>query len=178
VFRAARYQELIAVDSSILGRLASRAGRHDDAVRRLTEALTVAEESGSTLLAVGVIGFLAEDLVRQGDPEAALELVARADERAGSIGGPGVYEPLLERVRGCAHLLRNDPGGAREALDRSLSSARGAGSEFEVLLTLHARRSLRERSDGPSAIEDAEASSIADRLGVVAYSPLLPDDGG
>ena len=179
VFRAARYQELIAVDSSILGRLASRAGRHDDALRRLTEALAVAEESGSQLLAVGVTGFLAEDLARQGDAEAAEEQVARADQRAGPIGGPGVYEPLLERVRGCACLLRRDVAGANEAFDRSLSAARTAGSEFEVLLTLDARRMLRQRcGEESSAIEDAEASSIADRLGVVSISRLLPGDRG
>ena len=179
VFRAARYRELIAVDCSILGRLASRAGRHDDAARRLTEALTVADESGGQLLAVGVAGFLAEDLVRQGDAEASEEQVARADERAGPIGGPGVYQPLLERVRGCASLLRNDPSGAEAPFDRSLSSARATGSEFEVLLTLHARRTLRQRcGEKPSAIEDAEASSIANRLGVVSISRLLPADRG
>jgi hypothetical protein len=137
----------------------------------------VTQESGGQLLGVGVTGFLAEDLVRRGEALPALEHVARAVEAAAPIGGPGVYEPLLERVRGCAFLLEGDREGARDALDRSLSSAREAGSEFEVLLTLDARRSFSRRcAEASSAIEEAAASSIAERLGVVSIARVLPGD--
>jgi tetratricopeptide (TPR) repeat protein len=174
VFRAARYPELIAVDSSILGRILSRAGRHEEAERRLMEALNMADESGGQLLAVGVMGFLAEDLVRRGEPEAALSHIARAEARAQSVGGPGVHEPMLERVRGCAHLLSGRLADAQRALDGSLAAARASGSGFEVLLTLDAKRALAERCgvERPP-MEEAEASSIGDRLGVVSVPPMV-----
>lgn len=175
VFRAAHYPELIATDSGILGRVLSRAGKHEEAASRLADALDAAEESGGRLMAVGVIGFLAEDLLRQGRATAALERVAEAESRAEAVGGPGVYEPLIERVRGSASLLLGDLDGAEDAIGRSLAAARGAGAEFEVLLTIDAARSLmRARGAEMSAIEEAEASSIAERLGIVAIPGTLP----
>ncbi|MGA9162750.1 MAG: tetratricopeptide repeat protein, partial [Actinomycetota bacterium] len=176
VFRAARYAELIATDCGILGRALSRAGRHDEAEQLLAEALQQAQESGGQLLALGTQGFVAEDLVRHGAAEEALEHVAIAEATAKGVGGPGIYEPLLERVRGCAYLLRSDMERAEEAFDESLATARAAGSEFEVLLTLQARGALSDvRGEERSAIEEAEASSIAERLGIASIPPILPE---
>jgi tetratricopeptide (TPR) repeat protein len=176
VFRAARYSEMMAIDGGILGRTLSRARRHDEAATRLSEALKVAEESGFQLQSVGLIGFIAEDQVRQGEADAALDHVERAESRAKLVGGPGVYEPLLERVRGCASLLRGELAPADEALAKSLTAGRAAGAEFEILLTLEANRALSEvRREKTPAIEEAEASSIADRLGIVTIPPLVPD---
>ena len=45
--------------------------------------------------------------------------------RGGSIGGPGVYEPMLARVRGSAFLVRGDLDEAREAFDARARHARG-----------------------------------------------------
>jgi len=175
VFRAAEYPELIATDSGILGRILSRAGRHEEAVSFLTEALRVAEVSGGQLMAVGVTGFLAEDRVRQGDAATAFDELEGAESRAEAVGGPGVHEPLIERVRGCAHLLLGNFDEAGDALAKSLRAARSAGAEFEVLLALHAVRALSEaRNAEPSTIEEADASSIAERLGVVYVPSMLP----
>ena len=167
VFRAARYSEEIATDCSILGRTLSRAGRHEEAEQLLTEALELAERSGAQLLRVGTLGFLAEDLVLRGDGDEALATLDRAISQAESIGGPGVYEPMLARIRGSAHLARGDLDEARRAFDRALETARGAGAEFEVLLILRARAALAERlGEEPSSEEDAEARSIAEGLGI------------
>jgi class 3 adenylate cyclase/tetratricopeptide (TPR) repeat protein len=176
VFRAAHYSEMIAIDGGILGRTLSRARKHDEAATRLAEALKVAEESGFQLQSVGLIGFIAEDQVRQGEADAALDHVARAESRARFVGGPGVFEPLLERVRGCASLLRGELRPAEGALAKSLSAGRASGAEFEILLTLEANRALSEvHREKTPAIEEAEASSIADRLGIVTIPTLLPD---
>ena len=78
VFRAAHYSEEIATDCSILGRALSRAGRHEEAEQLLTEAIELAESSGAQLLRVGALGFLAEDLVLQGDGDGALATLERA----------------------------------------------------------------------------------------------------
>jgi class 3 adenylate cyclase/tetratricopeptide (TPR) repeat protein len=175
VFRAAAYAELIATDCSILGRIVSRAGRHEEAGAILVEAGQHAEQSKAQLLEVGALGLLAEDLVRIGDAEGALAHLDRADTRASTVGGAGVYEPLLERVRGCAHLVRGELEDADKALDRSLDAARSSGSEFEVLLSLSARGVLAHvRGEGPAPEDVAETESIAERLGIDSVPLLMP----
>jgi tetratricopeptide (TPR) repeat protein len=167
VFRAARFSEEIATACGILGRALSRAGRHEEAEQLLTEALELAERSGAQLLRVSSLGFLAEDLVLRGDGDGALGTLERALAQAGSIGGPGVYEPMLARVRGSAYLVRGDLDEAREAFDLALGTARDAGADFEVFLILRARQALAERlGEPPSAEEEAEARSIAEGLGI------------
>ena len=158
VFRAARYSEEIATDCSILGpgSCRERGGtrkRNSSSPRRSSWP----RSSGAQLLQVGALGFLAEDLVLRGDGDGALATLDRALALAGSIGGPGVYEPMLARVRGSAHLVRGDLDQAREAFDLALGTARDAGADFEVLLILRARHALAERLGEPrSADEDAE----------------------
>jgi predicted ATPase len=175
VFRAAAYAELIATDCSILGRVVSRAGRHEEAGAILVEARQQAEHAGAQLLEVGALGLLAEDLVRVGDAEGAFAHLDRADARASTVGGAGVYGPLLERVRGCAYLVRGELEDADKALDRSLDAARSSGSEFEVLLSLSARGQLAHvRGEAPTPDDLAETESIAERLGIDSVPPLVP----
>jgi tetratricopeptide (TPR) repeat protein len=175
VFRAAQYSEQVSAGSRILGRNQSRAGLHEEAETLLTEAIRVAEESGLQLLALAATAMLAEDLVGRGEPTAALERLAPLEEQASSIGGAGVYEPLLRRIEGLALLALGDLEAAEAALEKSLSSSRDAGSEFEVLLALEAKRLLAvARGDEASASEDAEASSIRDRLGIVSIPEMVP----
>jgi tetratricopeptide (TPR) repeat protein len=175
VFRAAQYSEKVSAGSRILGRNQSRAGLHEEAEVLFIEAIKVAEDSGLQLLGVAATGMLAEDLVRRGEVEAALERLAPLDEQAAPIGGAGVYEPLLQRVEGLAHLALGDLPAAETALGQSLVSSRATGSEFEVLLTLEARRLLMlARAEEPAPDEQAEAWSIRDRLGIVAIPAMLP----
>ncbi|HEX5901846.1 MAG TPA: adenylate/guanylate cyclase domain-containing protein [Actinomycetota bacterium] len=175
VFRAAQYSEQVSAGSRILGRNQSRNRLHEEAETLLTEAIRVAEESGLQLLALAATAMLAEDLVGRGEPKAALERLAPLEEQASSIGGAGVYEPLLRRIEGLALLALGDFETAEASLEKSLASSREAGSEFEVLLALEARRLLAvARDDEAPASEDAEASSIRDRLGIVAIPAMVP----
>jgi class 3 adenylate cyclase/tetratricopeptide (TPR) repeat protein len=175
VFRAAQYSEQVSAGSRILGRNQSRAGLHEEAEALLTEAIRVADDSGLQLLGLAATAMLAEDLVARGEPEAALERLAPLDAQVSSLGGAGVYEPLLRRVEGLARLALGDLAAAETALERSLASGREAGSDFEVLLALEARRLLAvARRDEAPASEDAEASSIRDRLGIVAIPAMVP----
>ena len=175
VFRAAQYSEQVSAGSRILGRNQSRQGRHGEAEALFIEAIRVAEESGLQLLAVAATGMLAEDLMRRGEAEAALGRLAPLEEQAASIGGAGVYEPLVERVAGLARLALGDLPAAEAALERSLSSSREVGSDFEVLLTLEAKRLLAlARGQQPPSGEQAEVESIRDRLGIVAVPAMVP----
>ena len=175
VFRAAQYSEQVSAGSRILGRNQSRQGRHGEAEALFIEAIRVAEESGLQLLAVAATGMLAEDLMRRGEAEAALGRLVPLEEQAASIGGAGVYEPLVERVAGLARLALGDLPAAEAALERSLSSSREVGSDFEVLLTLEAKRLLAlARGQQPPSGEQAEVESIRDRLGIVAVPAMVP----
>ena len=176
VFRAAGYSELIATDCGILGRVVSRAGRHDEAAELLAEALEQAERSGGHLLAVGTLGFVAEDLVRKGDAAAALEQVERARSEAAPIGGPGVYEPLLARVEGWARLELGELDEAERIFRTALESDRSMISEFEVLMVIRGLRELAtRRGEEPSATDAAEDEAIADRLGIVSGLDVSPN---
>jgi hypothetical protein len=76
---------------------------------------------------------------------------------------------LLDRLRGEARLIRGDLEEAAAAFGAGLVAAREAGSEFDVLLLLRAEDALRERrgeSSSPSG--NAEADTIAERLGIVS----------
>ncbi|HET9672674.1 MAG TPA: AAA family ATPase, partial [Actinomycetota bacterium] len=142
VFRASGYPELTALVTGLLGRMASRSRRHREASELLETAVATAADAGSQLLAVGLIGWIAEDLARRGDAAGALRRCDEAVSRASSIGGPGVHEPLLERVRGHAMLTLGDLDGAAATLDRSLQRARADGLLYEVALTLLVRAEL------------------------------------
>ena len=175
VFRAAQYSEQVSAGSRILGRNQSRAGLHEEAETLLTEAIKVAEESGLQLLALAATAMLSEGMVSRGEAEAALELLAPLEDQTASIGGAGVYEPLVQRIFGLAQLELGDLAAADAALVRSLVSSREAGSDFEVLLTLEATRLLAlARGEAPASGEQAEARSIRDRLGIVAIPAMVP----
>jgi class 3 adenylate cyclase/tetratricopeptide (TPR) repeat protein len=174
VFRSSHYPELIATAAWILGRVLSRSGGHQEASRLLDEALRMAEESGGRLLQAAALGFVAEDMIRQGFAEGALEHVERAQARAAPVGGAGVYEPMLLRVRGEAGLLLGELDRAGIAFDDALAAARRTGNDFETLQVLRARQTLRERrGESPSAPEEGEADTIAERLGIVSAPDAL-----
>jgi tetratricopeptide (TPR) repeat protein len=173
VFRASHYPELIAGDCNILGRILSRARRHEEASELFGEALRLAEESSGHLLQVAILGFLAEDRVRQGDADGALAHVEEARTRATHVNGAGVHEPLLLRVRGEAFLARGELDLAAQALDEALVAARGAGSEFEAYLIRRGQAVLHDRRGEPRSMDgDAEADTIAERLGIVSASDV------
>jgi tetratricopeptide (TPR) repeat protein len=177
VFRASEYLELTALVTSMLGRMASRGGRHDEAAELYERALQLSEEAGSQLLGVGITGLVAEDAVRRSEPDEALRRCEEADDRASHVGGPGVHEALLERIRGFAYLALGDMAHAEHSLDRSLARARSDKLIYELGLTLRAYAKLRLAREESSEAENAEAAEILGRLGVsidVVDLPAVP----
>jgi class 3 adenylate cyclase/tetratricopeptide (TPR) repeat protein len=173
VFRAAGYPELTAMVTGMLGRMASRMRSHQDATALLQDGLILAEKAGSHLMAVGILGLIAEDLARRGDAVAAVERCQEGLDRASQIGGAGVHEPLLHRVRGYSLLLLGDVDEARRALELSLSKAHAANLTYEVALTVRAMSELPstevESRDGAA---EAEAAEVLGRLGIVSVEAV------
>lgn len=177
IFRTSRYRYMLAFTVSVLGRIESRLGRHDEAREHLDDALAMVREGGDQLEEVATLGRLAEDAVLQGRPIEAVEAVDAAFARAGSIGGSPQVEPILYRARGYARLQLGDLAGARDDLEASLAVATERGADYEAALTVRAFELLAR--EGGASVE-ADRSGMADatftRLGVtwVPSPPTAP----
>jgi class 3 adenylate cyclase/tetratricopeptide (TPR) repeat protein len=142
IWRALNYRYFLGACLTLLGRVALRAGRSDAALRRFEEAKTHFLHTGSQPDVLDVDARIAECKVSMGDPDAALELVRSALDRAETPHAVAKVVPMLERVRGQALLRRGDPAGARRALDASLAAGRTRRDIYEVALTLLALTDL------------------------------------
>jgi class 3 adenylate cyclase/tetratricopeptide (TPR) repeat protein len=173
-YRASRYPMGVAFATSNLGRAASRAGRSDDGLALLDEALAKFREIGDENLVVETEARVAEALVLAGEGERALEKGGDVFARAEHSGGPPVLRAMLLRVLGYAAAQTDDPGTARSRLETSLALAREAGAEYEAALTLEALGRVLEGTDdeAASAAREATRASLA-RLGVVR-TPDVP----
>jgi hypothetical protein len=63
--------------------------------------------------------------------------------------------------------MAGDSAAGVAALDASVAAARAEGSSYELALSLHAARTLRERTGAaPVPDEDAECAALLERLDV------------
>jgi tetratricopeptide (TPR) repeat protein len=144
------------------GRLAVRAGRHDEGLallRDATEQLRGLGELGYTDFADSV---LAEAEAFAGEPRRALAIAERLVERADRA------LPLLLRVRAVA-LARLGDAAAGDALARALVVARDRDALYETALGLD----LAEALWWPDPARARERDAILARLGV-RILPTLP----
>ena len=133
----------------------------------------VAEDSACSSSRSRPRAMLAEDLVGRGEPKAALERLAPWRSRPPRSARPASTSRCCVASRPSALMaLGTSSGEAR--LEKSLRSSRRrfgvrgpAGARGERLLADAGR-------DEASASQDAEASSIRDRLGIVAIPAMLP----
>ena len=123
-WRASKYRYFLGYCLSLLGRVALRAGRMDDALGRFEEAKANFVHVGAEQDALATDARIAECNVFLGNADAALELAERALSRAASTNAVAPVAPLLERVRGEALLQRGDVDGARHAFAASLAAGR------------------------------------------------------
>lgn len=173
VWKSSEYRYLLAACYWLLGRVALRANRLDDALARFGDAKRLFVEVGAEHEVQDIDARVAECTLLQGDPEAAL---AQADEvlaRTVCVEAIDRLKPQLNRVRGYALLLLADPFAAREAFEASLAIARERREVFELALTLNALIAL-DRLEGvepPQAMVD-ECRDLLARLKVRALPPV------
>jgi tetratricopeptide (TPR) repeat protein len=136
LWRASKYRYFLGYCLSLLGRVALRAGRMDEALGRFEEAKANFVHVGAEQDALASEARIAECNVFLGNADAALELADRALARARSTNAVAAVAPLLERVRGEALLQRGDVDGARSAFKASLAAGRTRHDRFEVALAL------------------------------------------
>jgi class 3 adenylate cyclase/tetratricopeptide (TPR) repeat protein len=176
VWRASAYRYFLASCLALLGRVTARAGRFEESLLVLDEALSIFADVGAEVEAVDTLARKAECLVLMGDANDALTLVDEVWEQAEGGDASGPSTSLLHRTRGYALTRLGRFDEARAAFDESLESARSRGQDLDVALTLNAvmRLSGFEGSVAPPPEAAAERDAILERLGVasVAEVPL------
>jgi len=175
-WRASKYRYQLGFNLWVLGRVATRAGRFDDALHRFEEAKANFVHVGAKQDALEVDARVAECRVCMGGFDAALELARGAIAHAGSSAGVAKVVPLLERVRGYALIQKGDRAGARQALEASLVAGKSRRDPFEIMLTLLALIEL-DRLEGfePPADMLTESGNLLSSLKVraVPAPPLV-----
>jgi len=161
-------QELFAITQ--LGRVAAERGFDEEALGHFERAIELADAAGGPL-ALDARGFLAEAHVLAGRTAEALEVLAGARNRAGSVLEGTPTGVLLGRVEASALAAMGDRSGLVERIDRALPAAREAGSYHDLVVLLSLRRSLEGGDEPPALAEERER--LLGQLGIVAV-PALP----
>ncbi len=175
---AAGYEIGIALATSNLGRVAARAGRHD-------EGLAILEDAAARFERIGARGYvdetrtrIAECLALAGRPDDAEAVAVETLSRVRHEAETSVLEVQLERTLGWCALQRGDPDAARSHLEASLGVGRALKADFEVALTLRASLAIPAAvgaGNDPRVLAEDEAVAILARLGVVDVAePPLP----
>jgi tetratricopeptide (TPR) repeat protein len=181
IWRASKTPVDIADATALLGRIAARSGRFEEAHSLLREARDLYAESGEAGEALRTDAAIAECLVLEGDPKAAIELVDESFRRAAETEGLSGVRSALPRMRGWALLQLGRFADAQVELENSLAVGRQADSDFglksadyEVALTLDAMVRLGTVTDDPALVDLAtERDAIVGRLGIVTL-PAVP----
>jgi class 3 adenylate cyclase/tetratricopeptide (TPR) repeat protein len=174
LWKASRHRYFLGVCLSLLGRASLRAGRHDEALKRLEEARAIFVQVGAEDEVPPVDARIAECRVCMGETNAALALVDGLLSRAGSSNAVARLAPLLKRVRAHALLQRGDLAGVRRELEASLAEGRVRKDLLEIALTLLSLIELHhlEGVEPPVALV-TESNSLVETL-KIRNVPHLP----
>ncbi len=108
-----------------------------------------------------------------GNPDAAIELVARHPRQASASNSVGRVASLLERVQGHALVQQGDLWSARDSLEASLAAAKERNDLFEATLTMLSLIEL-DRLEGVEPPHEmvTESRSLLASLKVRAVPPV------
>jgi tetratricopeptide (TPR) repeat protein len=169
LWRAAGAAHEIAFGQYLLGRIAARTGRLEQAQQLFDHAreyLSGADEAAEVML---VDAFTAETLVICGDYIQAALLASAGIEQTSQPGAPSSIAPLLYRVHGIAMRGIGRMERADRSLRLSLSNARRLDARHEIVFTL---RELLESDLASDADErtawQAEYAALSGELGIAA----------
>jgi tetratricopeptide (TPR) repeat protein len=173
-WKTSQYHYYLAACLSLLGRVALRRGRFDEALTRLQEAKANFLHVGAEQEVPAVDARVAECHVALHKPELALELLTPMLDSGASSTGVVRIMPLIARVQGHALLQQGDAWGARDALDASLAAARERNDYFEATLTTLSLIELDRLEGVEPALDIVEESrSLLARLKIRAV-PAVP----
>jgi class 3 adenylate cyclase/tetratricopeptide (TPR) repeat protein len=162
IWRGSGYEGGAAFATALLGRTAVRAGRADEGMALLDEAVAALRRLRSDAEAALVEAYVAEAHVARREPEAALADVARL------LPGSGRATPLLLRVRAFAHAQRGEHEEAEDALEASLTEALRQEIAYDAAAALDALAGLGGPDDRLAFGRRRRSAAILRRLGVAA----------
>jgi tetratricopeptide (TPR) repeat protein len=152
-----------AYAAGLLGRVAGRAGRIDEARKLAGDAAAELRAVGEMRYLEEVEAILAEAEAIAGDPTQAVAL-------AESLVAASTYEVWLQRVRGIALARQGRWGESVATLEGALAIARDRGALYDVAATLDLLVTLgAESEDGAD-----ERDSLLRRLGVARLPAVRP----
>lgn len=130
VWSATQERQGVAFVNLLLGRVAVRGGRHEEALPLLDMAVADLRRFGIDAYAEFARALVAEAEAFAGDPSRALSIAQ--DELAAA----GRYAPLVGRIRGIALARLGHADAAERALMSSLALARERGEEYDIAATV------------------------------------------
>ena len=133
-FRAANDRWMVAVTTSNLGRIATRASRFQEGLELLEWAVAELRDIGAEHFAIDAESRVAENRILAGDIENGLELAEQLLQKLTSADDE--RHRLLHRLRASAAFATGNTTYARSELERGLEDARSKGNDFEVALYL------------------------------------------
>jgi class 3 adenylate cyclase/tetratricopeptide (TPR) repeat protein len=174
LWKASRYRFFLGACWAQLGRASLRAGRFEEALRRLHDARASFEHVGAESEVLEADGLIAECKAGNGEDEAGLVIVDGILAR-GAGNGVAKIAAQLHRVRALALRAQGNRAGARAALEASLAAARKRGSLLDITLALLARLELDdlEGRDAPADVVE-EARALIASLKIHGGRALLP----
>jgi class 3 adenylate cyclase/predicted ATPase len=180
--RAAGYRSGTGFARSLLGRIAARTARWDEAYEHFEAARGEYAAAGLEGDADEIDGRRAECLVLEGRAEEGFALADRIVRASARDDELPTDMALLQRVCGYALLQTGDHDAARAAFAASLEVGRARDADYEVALTLQALAQLeRAAGDAERAAElEAESERMLEPLGVerVAEFPIISARSG
>ncbi len=175
LWRASKYRYFHGACLSLIGRVAMRDGRLDEAGARFEEAKANFAHVGASQDAAAMDARMAECRLYAGDAGGALELADSTLAAASAGEGVSAILPLLERIRGEALLRSGDDRAAHTAFTKGLETARARNDLFETLLLLLALIRVSERLGiAPPEGAGDESRRLRDSLRIRAIAELPP----
>ena len=140
----------------------------------LDEALVLSREMKNEAHALEIQARIAENDLRAGNANAALELATSTLERAEAMGGLAILRTVLYRVRGFAVLATGgDVAAAHECFEVSLRAAQTWNNPYERAITLDALSRTAQLLRHPEAAGlREEARALIERQGGVSVGVL------
>ncbi len=156
-----------------LGRVASRAGRYEEAASLLAEARQGFVDIGARYDALDVHTRIVENLVFQGKGESALTEIEQTMKEAEGFG-EGIHLARLRLMLGYALSQAGRPEEGLPLVEQVLAVARDRGALYEVVLSLEACTRLRFLLGADDWAEGLDETwSTQEALGIVSI-PRVP----
>ncbi len=153
-----------------LGRVAAEAGSDSEALRLLSRAVEMDDSTGSALSGMEARGYLAEAHLLGGRPSEAMAVTASARAQAGQALNGTPAGVRLDRVEVTALAALGFHSGLVARIDDLISSARVAGSYFDLVLLLVLRGWIDGATETPAVAEERER--LLSHLGIVGLPAL------